>query len=114
MRNTVGQQGFVQQNMYNILVLDRTADTGDKTIVTQMAVMTTKGRTLGYTYMDLSWLHLESVFSSRLRVIVWYAHLWSLFYIISNCRTRSVEPGYIVGFRKVYVPLVRSILYSTT
>ena len=30
------------------------------------------------------------------------------------CRTRSWGPGYIVGFRRVKVPSVRSILYSTT
>jgi hypothetical protein len=31
-----------------------------------------------------------------------------------KCRTRSWGPGYIVGFRRVKVPSVRSILYSTT
>ena len=30
------------------------------------------------------------------------------------CRTRSWGPGYIVAFRRVKVPSVRSILYSTT
>ncbi len=32
----------------------------------------------------------------------------------NDCRTRSWGPGYIVGFRRIKVPLVRLILYSTT
>jgi hypothetical protein len=38
---------------------------------------------------------------------------WTFLYL-SHCRTRSWGPGYIVGFRRVKVPSVRSILYSTT
>ena len=40
--------------------------------------------------------------------------LAELITMITNCHTRSLGPGYIVGFRRVKVPSVRLILYSTT
>jgi len=62
MHNTVGQQGCVQQNMYNILDLNRTAETDDETTITQMVVAATTGSKMGNTYIDLSQLQPESVF----------------------------------------------------
>ncbi len=53
LRNMVGQQGYVQQNIYNNLDVDSNEDTDDKTTVTLPAVaaaMGTAGNTIGSTY----------------------------------------------------------------
>jgi hypothetical protein len=49
--NMAGQQGYIQQNIYNILDDSNNNDTNNVNIViTQMAAATTTGGTLGSTY----------------------------------------------------------------
>jgi hypothetical protein len=51
LHNTAGQQGFVQQTMYNILNKEGDEDTDNNTtVVTQTAAAATTGSTIGSTY----------------------------------------------------------------
>jgi hypothetical protein len=53
--NMAGQQGYIQQNIYNILNKGNNDDTNDaNTVITQTVVAATMGSMLGTTYANTS------------------------------------------------------------
>ncbi len=51
LRNTAGQQGYVQQNMYTILNKDKDDNTNNNaTVITQTSAAATTESTIGTTY----------------------------------------------------------------